>query len=211
LGNLDWVQFYNGVSTNTHKELALEILMTMAPILDGVSILSFRLEGDEQVVPYEYIRELFGFQKGAPEQVEVHGNTLEEFWRMITREANRQRNSIRNPIIKVFHSLMYKKILGRIKETKITDMELNWLYSALIVGQPIDPSHLVINRWCCEAISGSRDIGSGCYLSMLAISLRPGITRNPKYLLVGTSLGIEYLNQGKYVSGDEREGFKVAK
>jgi hypothetical protein len=32
---------------------------------------------DEQVVPYEYIRELLGFQKGAPEQVDVHGDTLE--------------------------------------------------------------------------------------------------------------------------------------
>jgi hypothetical protein len=56
---------------------------------------------------------------------------------------------------------MYKRILGRIKETNITDMELNWLYSALIVGQHIDPSYLMINRWCCEAISGSRDISLG--------------------------------------------------
>jgi hypothetical protein len=58
LGHLGWVQFSNGVSANTHKEFALEILMTMAPILDeGVLSLSFRLEGVEQVVPYEYIRE----------------------------------------------------------------------------------------------------------------------------------------------------------
>jgi hypothetical protein len=34
LGHLGWVQFSNGVSTNTHKEFALEILMTIAPILD---------------------------------------------------------------------------------------------------------------------------------------------------------------------------------
>jgi hypothetical protein len=34
LGHLGWVQFSKGVSTNTHKEFALEILMTMAPILD---------------------------------------------------------------------------------------------------------------------------------------------------------------------------------
>jgi hypothetical protein len=34
LGHLGWVQFSNGVSANTHKEVALEILMTMAPILD---------------------------------------------------------------------------------------------------------------------------------------------------------------------------------
>jgi hypothetical protein len=46
LGNLGWVQFSNGVSANTHKELALEILMTMALILgEGVPSLSFRLEG----------------------------------------------------------------------------------------------------------------------------------------------------------------------
>jgi hypothetical protein len=46
---------------------------------------------------------------------------------------------------------------------------------------------------------------------MLAISLRPGITRNPEHLLNGTSLGYEYLKQGKYISGDERGGFHVAK
>jgi hypothetical protein len=34
LGYLGWVQFSNGVSANTHKEFALEILTTMAPILD---------------------------------------------------------------------------------------------------------------------------------------------------------------------------------
>jgi hypothetical protein len=90
-------------------------------------------------------------------------------------------------------------------------MELNWLYLALIARQPIDPTHLMINHWCCEATSGSGDIGSGCYLSMLAISLRPGITRNPEHLLPGTSLGFEYMKQGKHISGDERGGFKVAK
>jgi hypothetical protein len=34
LGHLGWVQFSNRVSANTHKEFALEILKTMAPILD---------------------------------------------------------------------------------------------------------------------------------------------------------------------------------
>jgi hypothetical protein len=58
------VQFFNGVSANTHKEFTLEILMTMAHIHDeGVPSLSFHLEGVEQVVPYKYIRELLGFQR----------------------------------------------------------------------------------------------------------------------------------------------------
>jgi hypothetical protein len=46
---------------------------------------------------------------------------------------------------------------------------------------------------------------------MLAISLRPGITRNPKHPLRGTPLGFQYLKQGKYISGDERGGFHMAK
>jgi hypothetical protein len=78
---------------------------------------------------------------------------------------------------------MCKKILGRMRETKVTDTELSWLYSALIAKQPIDPTHL------------SGDIDSGCYVSMLAISLRSGITRNPEHLLAGTSLGFEYMKQ----------------
>jgi hypothetical protein len=181
------MQFSNGVSANTHKEFALEILMTMVHILDeGVPSFSFCLEVVEQVVPYD-IRELLGFQKGAPKQEDVHGGTLESFWSMIVGEAHQQRNIIRNPIIQVFHSWMCKRILGRMRETKITNMEVNWLYSALIAKQPIDPTHLMIHRWCCEETSGSGDIGSGCYLSMLAISLRPGITRNPEHLLLGTS------------------------
>jgi hypothetical protein len=106
--------------------------MTMASILDGVSSLSFHLKGIEQVVPYEYVRELLGFQKGAPEQVDVHEGILEDFWSMIAGGAHQQRNSIRNPIIQVFHSWMCKSILGRMRETKVTDTKVNWLYSALI-------------------------------------------------------------------------------
>jgi hypothetical protein len=61
--------------------------MTMAHILDeGVPSFSFCLDGVEQVVPYD-IRELLGFQKGAPQQVDVHGGTLEVFWSMITGET----------------------------------------------------------------------------------------------------------------------------
>jgi hypothetical protein len=112
LGHLGWVQFSNGVSANTHKEIALEILMTMAPILDEeVPSLSFRLEGIQQVVPYENIRELLGFQKGAPEKVDVPEGMLDGFWNLISWEGHQQRNSIRNPIIQVFHSWMCKRIL----------------------------------------------------------------------------------------------------
>jgi hypothetical protein len=83
LGHLGWVQFSNGVSANTHKEFSLEILMTMTPILDeGVPSLAFRLEGIQQVVPYENIRELLGFQKGALEKVDVPH--VGGFWNLIS-------------------------------------------------------------------------------------------------------------------------------
>jgi hypothetical protein len=43
LEHLGWVQFSNVVSADTHKVFALEILMTIAPILDdGVQSLSLR-------------------------------------------------------------------------------------------------------------------------------------------------------------------------
>jgi hypothetical protein len=133
LGHLGWVQFSNGVSANTHKEFALEIMMTMVPILDeAVASLSFRLEGSQQVVPHEQIRELLGFQKGALEKFDVSDGMLDGFWNLISGEAHQQRNSIRNPIIQVFHSWMCKRIMGSMRETKVTDTELNWLYSAFI-------------------------------------------------------------------------------
>jgi hypothetical protein len=46
---------------------------------------------------------------------------------------------------------------------------------------------------------------------MLAISLRPDITRNPMHLLARTSIGFDYMEKDKYISGDERGGFHVAK
>jgi hypothetical protein len=83
------VQFSNGVSANTHKEFAFEILMTMAPILDeGVPSLSFRLGRIQQVVPYEQIRELLGFQKGALEKVDVPEGMLDGVWNLISGEAH---------------------------------------------------------------------------------------------------------------------------
>jgi hypothetical protein len=86
--------------------------MTMAPILDeGVQSFSFRLEGVEQMVPYEYIRELLGFQKGVLEQVYVHGGTLEGFWSVIEGGAYQQ-NSIRIPSSK-YVTLLCKWIFGK--------------------------------------------------------------------------------------------------
>jgi hypothetical protein len=48
-----------GFGVNTHKELDLDVLMTLAPVInEGVSCLSFRLEDEEKLVPYGYIGEL---------------------------------------------------------------------------------------------------------------------------------------------------------
>jgi hypothetical protein len=57
------------------------------------------------------IRELLGFQKEAPEKVDV-SEGMDGFWNLISGVAHQQRNSIRNPIIQVFHSWMCKRILG---------------------------------------------------------------------------------------------------
>jgi hypothetical protein len=49
------------------------------------------------VVPNENIRELLGFQKGAPEKVDVPEGMLDGFCNLISGEAHQQRNSNRNP------------------------------------------------------------------------------------------------------------------
>jgi hypothetical protein len=55
-----------GVGVNTHKELDLEVLITLAPVInEGALCLSFRLEDEEQLVPYGYIGELLGHRKEA--------------------------------------------------------------------------------------------------------------------------------------------------
>jgi hypothetical protein len=55
-----------GVGANTHKELDLEVLMALAPVIsEGVSCLSFRLEDEEQLVPYRYIVEQLSLKKEA--------------------------------------------------------------------------------------------------------------------------------------------------
>jgi hypothetical protein len=60
----------------------------------------------------------------------------------------------RSPLTKKFYpephhpsvSLMdERKDFRENEETKVTITNLNWLYSALIARQPIDPSYLMIN------------------------------------------------------------------
>jgi hypothetical protein len=54
-----------GVGVNTYKELDLEVLMTLALVINGVSCLSLRLEDEEQLVPYGHIGELLSYKKEA--------------------------------------------------------------------------------------------------------------------------------------------------
>jgi hypothetical protein len=48
------------------------------------------LEGISQVVPFEHIRELLGFQKGAPEKLDVPEGMLDGFWNLILGEAHQK-------------------------------------------------------------------------------------------------------------------------
>jgi hypothetical protein len=44
--------------------------------------------GDSAVVPYEQIRELLGFQKGALEKVDVPEGMLDGFWNLISGDTH---------------------------------------------------------------------------------------------------------------------------
>jgi hypothetical protein len=46
-------------------------------------------------------------------------------------EAPKGRKSAKKQYNRIFHTWMSKRILGRTKETKVTDMRFNWLYAGL--------------------------------------------------------------------------------
>jgi hypothetical protein len=55
------------------------------------------LEGIQQVVPYEHIRELLGFQKGASEKVDVSEVMLDGFWNLISGKPTNNEIPSRTP------------------------------------------------------------------------------------------------------------------
>ena len=59
------------------------------------------------------------------------------------------------------------------RESKVTDQELNWMYAALVKKQVIDPTYIMVERWICEASSGTGEVGSGCYLTLIAVGDMP--------------------------------------
>jgi hypothetical protein len=127
----------------------------MAHILDGVSSLSFRLEGVEQVDPREYIWELLGFQKGAPNKCMCMKAHWKVFGVWSQEEPINKEILAGTPSSKCFTHGCAKGFLGKMRETKVIDTELSWLYLALIARQPIDPSHLM-----------ARGVTSPCWLSL---------------------------------------------
>jgi hypothetical protein len=75
-----------GVGANTHKELDSEVLMTLAP--EGVSCLSFRLEDEEQLVPYGYIGELLSYKKEPQSKLMLEGFLGNDFERRLQGTQN---------------------------------------------------------------------------------------------------------------------------
>ena len=45
------------------------------------------------------------------------------------------------------------------RESNVTDQELNWMYAALVKKQVIDPTYIMVERWICEASSDTGEVG----------------------------------------------------
>jgi hypothetical protein len=80
---------------------------------------------------------------------------MEGFWSMITGEDHQRRNTIRNPIIQVFHSYV-RKDFGENERNKGNQHGVEMALLGFVAKQPIDPTHLMINRWCCGNIEFRR-------------------------------------------------------
>jgi hypothetical protein len=89
------------------------------------------------------------FQKGAPEQVDVHGGTWEGFWNMIVGGAHQQRNSIRTPSSK-YVTLLCKWIFGENERDKDNKHGVELALLSFDCQEANQPHSPMINRWCCE-------------------------------------------------------------
>ena len=173
--------------------------------------LDFRVKNEDRFITFQEIETLLGFKSDGTAMVEVDGEDgIDGFWHKIAAQDVRQRSSISSIIVKIFHSWMSKKIFGRMRETKVTNTELNWLYSTLVKREAINPTYMMIERWLCEATSGSGEIGAGCFLTLIAKYLKPEIEVVKKFYLQGVNMDFDSLKHGHYIGGDERKGFKVA-
>ena len=74
------------------------------------------------------------------------------------------------------------------RESKVTDQELNWMYAALMKKQVIDPTYIIVDRWVCEASFGMGEVGLGCYLT-LSPGHESGVRGDPKILCPGKGYG----------------------
>jgi hypothetical protein len=75
-----------GVGAYTHKELDPGVLMKLAPVIsEGVLCLSFLLEDEKQLVPYNYIGELLIYKKEARSKLMSRRIFGERFREKITR------------------------------------------------------------------------------------------------------------------------------
>ena len=78
------------------------------------------------------------------------------------------------------------------------------MYAALVKKQVIDPTNIMVERWLCEASSGTGEVGSGCYLTMIARAMNPRLRVIQKFYVPGRDIGIEDLRQGHYIEGMKR-------
>ena len=88
---------------------------------EEVSCLKFRLKNEEKVITYGEIGSLLGFKSNAYEMVRVEDEDLDEFWTKIAKDVNHQRKNISNVNLQIFHSWLIKRILVRMRQSKVTD------------------------------------------------------------------------------------------
>ena len=91
-----------------------------------------------------------------------------------------------------------------VTESKVTDQELNWMYAALVKKQVIDSTYIMVERWICEASSGTGEVGSRCYLTLIARAMNPGLAMIQKYYVPGRDIGIEHLRHAIISEGMKR-------
>ena len=67
----------------------------------------------------------------------------------------------------------------------------------------------MINRWLAEATSGTKTVGSGCYLTMIASFFKPDIDRDPDWFIKGGSIDARTMKNAHLIDGDREKGYTI--
>ncbi|GJM87559.1 hypothetical protein PR202_ga03526 [Eleusine coracana subsp. coracana] len=113
---------------------------------EGNDVINFHVRDVAYSIGIRELAMLFDFDEEAP----VHSVAKEEldvFWFRIADQEERKRGHIKNPMIQVLHRWIAARTTGWVDSTNISDIDLRWLYNAIVDPCKCNPLPSMVASW----------------------------------------------------------------